>query len=1035
MHSPGPSSAAQCARRNLDIALPVLALLFLAFSSVNKVHAASATPTTTTLSAPTAGLPNQSICVLTATVTAGGAPVTTGLVTFREGAAPLGTAVLQSNGTATLRTALPPGLFSITASFSGSNAGAPSVSSPQTVTQLGQSSTTLVATGSPGANTLSATVTGNQAASPSGTVTFKDLTANTVLGTVPLALAGVQSSINTYFDGYGVYSEWAGDFNGDGRTDYAQIEPYPAPNNIDLIVNLANADGSFGTLIAVSFNSGIPPAIRATGDFNGDGFTDLVVSQYDSSSNTYSVYILLSDGNGGFTQGNGVSGISELGSILVAGDFNGDGKLDIVDTTTPAGSSGGTLLFIPGDGNGNLGTPQTSIPNVFTLFGAADFNGDGNLDLLLNPYNPSTLGNGPETLFLGQGNGTGYTALPQTNFGGYAPIPAPIVADFNGDGIPDLALYNGTDTVTILLGDGKGNFAPAPNAVTNVGSHASGAGLAMDINGDGIMDLVLFVQDLPASENNGQVPTYMLALLGDGTGRFSISPEVSQAPDGSFQDSPVAFTLPSLGNPLIVPVQPVLGNSTATLSGVNVENGITHSIVAVYDGDDLLPGSTSQPAVLGQNVGFSQGFAAGSVQINGSAALAGSAIELTSGQPNQTGSFFYPQQVDIRGFVTDFDFQLTNAQADGFTFTIQTLTPYALGGTGGSLGYAGIQNSLAIKFDLFDNAGEGSDSTGLFTNGAMPTTPSVDLTSTGIDLHSGHVLHARILYGNGNTLRVILSDPTTGKTAEQDYTINFVNVFGSTTTAYVGFTGSTGGLTATQRILDWTYSPLPNYVIDLPQGPTPYFTANGLAMNGSARIVPNYNELRLIDSGVADQASSAYFTSPVDIRQFTTDFTFQASNAIADGFTFVLQNAGPNAVGPSGGGLGYGPDTPYGNLGGGIPQSAAVKFDLFSNVGEGADSTGVYLDGASPTLPATDIAASGVSLTSHDILDAHLVYNGTVLTVTITDTVTGASATQSYTVNIPAAVGANTALAGFTAGTGALSAQETILTWTYEPTD
>jgi len=76
-----------------------------------------------------------------------------------------------------------------------------------------------------------------------------------------------------------------------------------------------------------------------------------------------------------------------------------------------------------------------------------------------------------------------------------------------------------------------------------------------------------------------------------------------------------------------------------------------------------------------------------------------------------------------------------------------------------------------------------------------------------------------------------------------------------------------------------------------------------------------------------------------------------------------------------------------------------------------------------------------VSLTSHDILHAHLVYNGTTLAVTTTDTATGASAAESYAVNIPSAVGGNTALAGFTAGTGALSAQENILDWVWEPTD
>ena len=96
----------------------------------------------------------------------------------------------------------------------------------------------------------------------------------------------------------------------------------------------------------------------------------------------------------------------------------------------------------------------------------------------------------------------------------------------------------------------------------------------------------------------------------------------------------------------------------------------------------------------------------------------------------------------------------------------------------------------------------------------------------------------------------------------------------------------------------------------------------------------------------------------------------------------------------------------------------AVKFDLFSNAGEGSDSTGFYLDGASPTVPAVDMTASGVNVHSGDILHAHLTYDGTTLTLTLTDTVTGASFITSTVINIPATVGANTAYAGFAAGTG-----------------
>lgn len=82
--------------------------------------------------------------------------------------------------------------------------------------------------------------------------------------------------------------------------------------------------------------------------------------------------------------------------------------------------------------------------------------------------------------------------------------------------------------------------------------------------------------------------------------------------------------------------------------------------------------------------------------------------------------------------------------ADGFTFTIQNTSPYALGGSQAGLGYVGIHHSLAVKFDLLNNAGEGPNSVGVFTAGNILTVPAIDLTGSGIDLHSGHIINAQI---------------------------------------------------------------------------------------------------------------------------------------------------------------------------------------------------------------------------------------------------------------------------------------------------
>src|SRR5207253_7685588 len=176
------------------------------------------------------------------------------------------------------------------------------------------------------------------------------------------------------------------------------------------------------------------------------------------------------------------------------------------------------------------------------------------------------------------------------------------------------------------------------------------------------------------------------------------------------------------------------------------------------------------------------------------------------------------------------------------------------------------------------------------------------------------------------------------------------------------------------------------------------------------------------------QAASAFWTAPVNVQSFTNAFTFQLTNPSADGFTFVIQNAGLTALGSPGGGLGYGK---FGTATAAIAKSVAVKFDLFSNSGEGTNSTGLYTNGSSPTVPATTLGG-GVNLHSGDIFQVQMSYDGTTLTMTITDTTVPANTfTTSFPINIPATVGGNTALVGFTGATGGQTATQEILTWTY----
>jgi Legume lectin domain len=104
---------------------------------------------------------------------------------------------------------------------------------------------------------------------------------------------------------------------------------------------------------------------------------------------------------------------------------------------------------------------------------------------------------------------------------------------------------------------------------------------------------------------------------------------------------------------------------------------------------------------------------------------------------------------------------------------------------------------------------------------------------------------------------------------------------------------------------------------------------------------------------------------------------------------------------------------------------------VLNNAGEGSDSTGFYSNGASPTVPATDLSTTGINLHSGDIFAVHLVYDGTTLTMSIKDTVSNAVFTTSTAVNIPSVVGGNTAYVGFGGGVGGSVATQEIITWTY----
>jgi hypothetical protein len=316
---------------------------------------------------------------------------------------------------------------------------------------------------------------------------------------------GTFNAATSFATGTGPVALAMGDFNGDKKTDLA-IANYTA-SSVTVLLNTSSGNTvSFSPAAGSPFATGANPTSIAVADFNADKKLDLAVSNFTGQD----VTILLGSGSGSFTAATTVTVGQPLQSI-VAGDIDGDGKVDLVTGTV------GQVFVLLGNGDGTFSSILYGVPNNSGAYAmlAVDINGDKKLDLLtvdrdkfddLSTFtvciNNSTKGN-PSFVF------------PAVHYAAGFQAAAIGLADFNHDGKTDAVVANqGANTVSILLGDGKGHFDP--QVTTATGARQPNYMTSADFNNDHKEDLAIS-NTFGGTNGNGVVEV----LLGKGNGTFT----------------------------------------------------------------------------------------------------------------------------------------------------------------------------------------------------------------------------------------------------------------------------------------------------------------------------------------------------------------------------------------------------------------------------------------------------------------------------------------------------------------------------------
>jgi RHS repeat-associated protein len=357
--------------------------------------------------------------------------------------------------------------------------------------------------------------------------------ASTGDGFAPALYSGLYLSSNAGLD-------LPGDFNGDGKTDIFAVSSIANNGSATAYVNASTGTGFSPTLHSNLYLNGTL-AWNVLGDFNGDGKMDVLAVWSVANNGLSSVYVNSSTGNGfSPTLHSGLYLNGNPGWNML-GDFNGDGKTDILAAWSATNSTASAVYINYSTGNGfvpvHYGNMYLNSTQAWNMPG--DFNGDGKTDLMAVS---NATGTGASAVYINYSTGNGFTPVQHGNMYLNSTVSWNRLGDFNGDGRTDvMAAWSATNStasaVYINYSTGSG-FAPAYHEGIYLNNTTSW-NLLGDFEGDGKTDIL----GVSAATNSGAsaafinrstAPLDLITTWGNGMGGTT---SVTYSPSSSWTNT------------------------------------------------------------------------------------------------------------------------------------------------------------------------------------------------------------------------------------------------------------------------------------------------------------------------------------------------------------------------------------------------------------------------------------------------------------------------------------------------------------------